>query len=207
MGKITNIILIMGLFILVNCMPKPPTEVMYTKEVIANNPIRVISIYVDKNFTKTEVEKIQLAIKEWNIALNNNFLLKVVSYGFDMDIGTLKYIYKNNSWAFLKINPDSELFYNTTGKRTLGFVDNVGGNLLYYIDYRSWFNDNRPDEYIEYVFLHEIGHLLMLSHYEEGIMTASVPVNIPTCIDEYTINEIGLKWEIPISSLNYCYYK
>jgi hypothetical protein len=177
--------------------------IIYQKPLLDGNGVGRIEIYIDKNFDPMDRKEIAAGIAEWEKDLNGNLHLVAVDWEFDMEIDKLKKGKIQKSWYLLKINSDNPI---APGKITmqdgsintpLAFVEDIGGNNIYYIrDRITW-------QGIKEITMHEIGHTLGLSH-GKWLMGPTFSNGGYECVDQYTMKEIAKMWNFRMSSLNYC---
>ena len=161
--------------------------------------VRVVPIWIDKNFGESDKIAMDDAIDAWNYALNGFMVLQVVDTQFDMEIPKLVERVKSNGWLFMKIDSNNPMIpTNDKGYWTIGFVERLGGNHLYLV------RDRLENESIFGVTLHEIGHLLGASHRGDRLMHPHFGHARFRCIDMRTIERVADYNHLPMDRLNYC---
>ena len=193
MKKISAIIFFITILIL-SCISISPPK--YT----TNPPqkdfaAQTIPIAIDINFSDFEKSEIENAIQEWNGALNNSLVLQVVSKQFDMDPEELASGLNRNELFILKIDSNS---YLVPSEQTLAFTNDLGGNFMYIITDRIYF------ENLKEIVMHEMGHLLGADHDSSGLMMTHFDAFEFRCIDKKTMQQISLMHNLNFENLNYC---
>lgn len=187
------------------------------KHYYTNNPqlatnIKTINIYIDKNFTKEDQKFIIKGISQWNYALNNQMLLNIIDYNFDMEPLKIKKAIEDGSFLILKVNSDNlelpdkinpeKCKNNKTCSHTLAWCDKIGGNTIKIVRDRISHQEN-----LEYITLHEIGHLLYLSHQPKDNNSLMYPYFSDfsySCIEYESIIKVSEKYNLNQDYLNYC---
>lgn len=165
----------------------------------AKQPVRVIPIWIDKNFGEADKLAIDDAIKAWNYAMNGYIELKVVDTSFDMEVNKIVESVNEGGWLFMRVNHDNSLVPdNQKGYWTIGFTERVGGHHLYLV------RDRLQNDDVFGVTLHEIGHLMGSPHVGERLMYPHYTRARFQCIDWETINAVAGYWNLPIDNLNFC---
>jgi len=176
-------------------------HINYTNHVVNNTQVlKKISIWVDNKFNTKEQLNIISAVNEWRIALNNTIQLNIVNISFDIEKIKEKKIYGNDNWIIYKINEENKFYLKEPGRITLGLANNIGGNLIYLVD-NEW---NKDRDSLKLVLMHEISHLLGLTHDGKYLMNSEFNYNSYLCIDEETMQRISKLYNIDKLSLNYC---
>lgn len=162
-------------------------------------PIRVVPIYIDKDFDSNDLESISKAIKQWNYVLNGYIELEVMTTQFNMSPLVIKEAQAGNGWIILKINHDSKLVHdNVPGRVTLAYCDEVGGYLMYII------RDRLEADDIYYITMHELGHLLGADHTVDGLMYFTYDKEKYRCIDYRAVVEVARHNFLVADRMNYC---
>lgn len=129
--------------------------------------LKVFIIKIDKNFTEEEREKIDIAIKAWEKA--SNYFIKIRPIWNQPQPGLFKDIEKNileNEGIFLwRLNRHDQIQYSD---KTANNIYDKHGYCIKSLKLNSAqaiiFADNMGKERFYEVVLHEIGHILRLTH-------------------------------------------
>lgn len=172
----------------------------YTQqELNQGQPVKVIPIWIDKNFGEADKLAIDDAITAWNYSLNGYIRLKVVDTAFDMEVPKIVEQVKSDGWLFMKIKSDNPMVpKNDKGYWTIGFCERIGGNHLYLV------RDRLGNDDIFGVTLHEIGHLMGSGHVGEKLMFPHYTRARFQCIDYETMKTVASYRHLPADRLNYC---
>jgi len=194
-----RLLLVLSLIFLftVGCPSQIPPQYTSAQDCSSDRFEHTIPIRVDQNFFGWEKFEIQSAVAEWNLALNGNIKLKIVSENFDMDPDQIIETISRSGWLFLKINENSYLIPSAS---TLAFTNDLSGNYLYAIDGRYSESSFRG------IVRHEIGHLLGAEHDVDGLMFPGYDFVKFECIDQRTILQISNRHQINPPCLSYCFH-
>lgn len=168
-------------------------------------PLKVISIYMDKNFGDADKVAIDDAIMQWNYALNGYIVLKVVDYKFDMQPSIIKRCELGSCWMILKtdsLNPMVATLDKPRGGKsyTLAWANSIGGNRM------TMIRDRMRNEWVTGIALHEMGHLLGAEHDDVYLMQPMFNWEQARCVDYEALRRVADYQHIPMGSLNYCIY-
>ena len=198
---IATFIMLLACVVSLDCGPAPQTSFHYINSPAIAYPYKTINIWVDKNFGEADRISIDDAITQWNYALNGSIKLRVISYDFDMEPSILNdVVVKGEGWLFLKIDHRSNLYHDAPDGHVLAFVNDIGGNRIYFI------RDRMINEYMRGVAMHEIGHLLGARHDKVYLMQPYYKFEYYRCIDQETVHMVAEYEHLSESHLNYCVY-
>ena len=168
-------------------------------------PLKVISIYMDKNFGEADKLAIDDAITQWNYALNGYVKLRVVNYRFDMEPEIIKQCLLDNCWLVMKTDSSNsmvtELDKTKHGKSyTLAWANAIGGNRMWMI------RDRMYNQWVMGIALHEMGHLLGAQHDDVYLMQPMFNWAEARCVDYEALRRVAAYQHLPMGNLNYCIY-
>lgn len=173
-------------------------------------PKRVVPIYVDKQFSNQDKLSIDNAVGQWNYVLNGQIVLTVVDYNFDMEPEVLKRAQKEHAFLFLKVHsdfpgipddlPESKCRVTPNCSLTLAWVDRIGGTVMKVVRNRI----NADD--MQYVVLHEVGHLLYLQHDKDpkSLMYHQYSKFGYLCVDRDSALRVAKVYALDFNHMNYC---
>lgn len=187
-----NIIKIIALLLaLTSCLP---TYNQYSSSIPVSN-IETKTIWIDSKFSDIEKLEIKSAILEWQQSLSGAYVF-FIKEDFNMENEQLSNF--NYDWFILKKNIE-----DITARKidenaiTLAYANMIKGNIITVISKRS---DNKK---LKSIIMHEIGHLLGLSHTEGGLMN-SYYTGLQ-CVDKIAAKEIAKILFLRIENIKYCY--
>lgn len=195
--------------ILVGCLGHLPKEYKYVSVPgYAGSPLNVYKVWVDKEFGEADRLAIDSAIRQWNYALNGYVVIRVESYSFDMRDEILKRAMSGEGWIVMKImssNPlvkgiDKEPKPGEKRYYTLAWVNKLEGNRMWVI------RDRINNDWMEGIFLHEIGHLLGSDHDDVLLMAPHFKWEDYRCVDREALKRVATAKHLPLERLNYCIY-
>lgn len=163
-------------------------------------PVRVIPVWVDKNFGTADQLAIDDAIHQWNYAMNGYVVLKVVDTNFDMEVDKITQQVAQGGWLFMRIRSDNKMIPDQKDKGywTIGFTERLGGSHMYLV------RDRIQNEDVFGITLHEIGHLMGSDHVGERLMYPHYSRARFQCIDYDTMKTVAKWWHLDLNKLNYC---
>lgn len=169
-------------------------------------PLKVIKLYVDKNFGAADQLAIDDAIMQWNYALNGYVKLQVESTSFDMEAETLqRCMVTDRCWLIMRTdshNPMVDSLDKTKkGKSyTLAWANEIGGNRMWVI------RDRVANNWMTGIALHEMGHLLGAEHDDVYLMQPMFNWEQARCVDYEALKRVAAYQHLPMDKLNYCVY-
>lgn len=213
MRKILNLLfIVLGFCILTDC-GAPQRRFIYTTNTSPPTTItkRVIPIYVDRTFSTQDKLAIDNSINQWNYVLNKQIVLVVITYDFDMEPELIQQAQRDNGFLFLKVDSDNltipddmpvEQCRHTPGcALTAAWTDRLGGSVLKIVRDRIAAKD------VEYIVLHEIGHLFYLQHVPDSrLLMYETNQHQPVCIDQDAAYKVAVTYGLDTIHMNYCTY-
>ena len=160
--------------------------------------LRTIPIYVTRDIGEADRVAIQQAIEQWNYALNGNVILEVVSWKYIGEIDEMKQIHQDHG-IIIQTLTGVQAFQHNKGERTLAFVNDVGGWVIYMIRERIANDD------VKSVLLHEVGHILGAYHREHDLMQPIFDADNYHCIDLETLKQVAERQGFDYRKGNYCF--
>lgn len=164
---------------------------------------RVISLYVDRDFNGAERERIALAVRQWNVALNGFIQFRTGLLMDNPSPQALAQIRHSGGWVLARIDSRHPVARQPGAHQALGMTvgSSAGGGIVYVIGDRF----GLPD--LNGVILHELGHVLGAGHDDSrnGHLMASVykPGN-GHCIDQGAVAMVAAAQRLPLQRLNWC---
>lgn len=182
--------------------------IRYTNNYSSNTePKRIIQVYIDKEFTITDKQLAAQAIYQWNYVLNGQIILNIKDYNFDMEPNTLIDIKNHGDFVILKIDSNNPMIKDQCDtnlcEQTLAWTDRFGGTTIYII------RDRILSTKLDFVILHEIGHLFYLHHVPnpKSLMYKYTQFNYNTCIDYDSAYKVAINYNLNFATMNYCQYE
>ena len=161
---------------------------------------RVLSIYVDRDFSNYERDRILVAIEQWNHVLNGFLLLRPFLLPGEPSPAVLAQIHRPGSWFLARIDSRHPIARQADARQSLAItVGGSAGGYVYVI------GDRFSPRDLTGVLLHEFGHVLGAGHDERGHLMAPVyqAANV-RCIDRGAAAMVAAAQRLPLSQLNWC---
>lgn len=151
------------------------------EEPIQESPAAVASgdmtpVWVDYRFTDVEREAIKHAFEEWNAALTGIVDLHIVSYDFDNWPEVIRNIYDTQQGIVVYSQPTCRGFYG-------GWVDTINGNFIRSCKF--------PPDVLKSIVMHEVGHILGLTHNNTPGSLMYPEVGPGACLDAETVEQLN----------------
>ena len=168
-------------------------------------PLRVVHIWIDKEFGAADQVALDDAIRQWNYALNGYVKLVVVSTTFDMEPEVIQRANLEGGWIIMKVHSGNSIIPDQSDKGqvkyyTLAWVNEIGGHHMWMV------RDRLRNEWMTGVALHEMGHMLGALHDDVYLMQPHFNWEDYRCVDQWTLKQVSTYQHIPMGSLNYCQY-
>lgn len=160
---------------------------------------RVVSIWIDPNFTEPERGQVLSAIEEWNAALNGVARIDVVaSSGGQGSRGGTWLIRRGPGKEGVREAGRTAQSFGTVQAMPMG-----GGVLLVFpqaIAHLHQYSLSLRD-----VMMRELGHLVGLRHHEHGELLAEdyAPSDLG-CVNQATAAAVAAALNVPVTALNWC---
>ena len=202
-------LLIILTLVLCGCFVRGPKAFYYTHNTTnISSPIKIIPIYIDKDFGPADKTSIYDSVVQWNFALNGYIKLEVKDTNFDMDPRIVRWILNGNGWMILKVDSSNSIVTSLdakqgpkNGNKILAWANEIGGNRIFII------RDRIDNKWVTGISLHEMGHLLGAKHDNAYLMQPTYHWEDGRCVDYEALKLVAEYQHIPIQKLNYCTYE
>lgn len=160
---------------------------------------RIVSVWVDPNFTEPERAQVLSAIEEWNAALNGVARIDVAaSTGGQDSRGGIWLIRRGPGKEGVREEGRTAQSFGTVQAMPLG-----GGVLLVFpqaVAHLRQYSLSLRD-----VMMRELGHLVGLRHHEHGELLAEnyAPGDLG-CVNQATAAAVAALLSVPVTTLNWC---
>ncbi|MDI1287665.1 MAG: hypothetical protein PSV46_24995 [Reyranella sp.] len=183
--------------------PRSGQSLHYTDHAAPAATRRVISLYVDRDFSDAERERIALAVRQWNVALNGFIQFRLGLLAPNPQPQLLAQIRRSGGWVLARIDSRHPVARQAEVRQAMAMTigSSAGGGIVYVISDRFGLSD------LNGVVLHELGHVLGAGHDDSasGHLMASVyKAGNGHCIDQGAVAMVANAQRLPLSRLNWC---
>lgn len=193
------------LFVLLSILScQPSTSPIYTIQDATGHSVKIAPIYLDEKWNDVEVAAIEVAINDWNIALNGQIKLVIENNHYKIgssDPGLM--IIKVSEKDIISRQPDVII--------ALGWFDRSGGRRIYMVRDRPIFRGNdieTPWNMIDVsaVARHEISHSLGAPHIQHsgGLMEPGYDLEQYKCIDYTAVAAVAKYQHLSLEKMKWC---
>jgi hypothetical protein len=176
-----------------------PSAYGYTDHPSDASAPRILDLYVDRDFDDHERQRILMAVKQWNYALNGFVRFRASLLPADVPQAMIAEIKRRGGWIVARIDSRHPIAHQGEGLHALAVtVGNGHTGFVYVIEDRVGGRD------LTGVVMHEFGHVLGAGHDSAGLMA---PVYNPAgarCIDRDAMAMVANAERLPMSQLNWC---
>ena len=171
----------------------------YTDHLSRATAVRMLDLYVVRDFDIPDRRYILSAVRQWNYALNGFVRFRTSLLPQDVPSSMIAEIKRTGGWIVARVDsshPVTQIDEGrhalavTVGDRHTGFVyvisDRIGGRRL------------------TGVVLHELGHVLGAGHDSTGLMAPVYGAIASRCIDREAIAMVADVQRLPLPQLNWC---
>jgi hypothetical protein len=178
-----------------------------------NSTMKVVPVYVDKNFSGHNKVIIKNVIDEWNNTLNGQLRIEVKTWILDRsdEERTAALVSKINhtheGLMILSVSEDDPLLSDFETDGVLAFVNSLGNQAHVLVVIQ----DHIGERNLHTILLHEFGHALgafhvnarslMNPYYGSGNGRPSMQVD---CVDAITADQVAGYYGLDFSRMNYC---
>ncbi len=172
---------------------------VYTDHASRVATMRSVTLYVDRDFSEGERQRIVAAMRQWNYVLNGFVRFKATLLPEDTTSADIARIRRPGVWIVAKVNSSHPITQQAEGRQALAVtVTRNGGGFVYVIGDRIGRRD------LTGVVMHEFGHVLGAGHDGYGLMAPVYNPNAGRCIDHDAAALVARAQRLPLAQMNWC---
>jgi hypothetical protein len=180
---------------------RSPDSFHYTDHPARAATGRLVSLYIDQDFSGLERRQIVSSIRQWNIALNGLVQFRVVLLPDDSS-ATLRQVKRSGGWIVAKVDSRHPIAQRGEGAQalavTVGDQGGTRGGFVFVIGDRIGGRD------LTSVVMHELGHVLGAGHSRGGLMAPVYTSATSHCIDHEAAMMVASAQRLPANQFNWC---
>ena len=171
----------------------------YTSHGARAVPSRVLQLYVDRDFSRAEQDKIVSALRQWNHVLNGMLRMEARLLPEQPTAAEMQRIKRSGGWLLLRVDSRHPVANRGEGTNALAVtVGGSGGGAVYVISDRIGGRDFAG------VMMHEFGHVLGAGHGHHGLMGPVYSASASRCIDHASASLVAQAQRLPVREMNWC---
>jgi hypothetical protein len=160
---------------------------------------RTIPLYVDRDFSGYERERIVAAMRQWNYVLNGSVRMTAKLLPEDPSSAEIAQIRRSGGFIVAKVDSNHPITQQAEGRHALAVtVSRNGGGFVYVIGDRIGQRD------LTGVVMHEFGHVLGAGHDSSGMMAPVYNPNSGHCIDRDAAAMVAKAQRLTLAQMNWC---
>jgi hypothetical protein len=172
---------------------------VYTDHPSRVSTTRTVALYVDRDFSDVERQRIVAAMRQWNYALNGFVRMTAKLLPDDPSPAEIAQIRRSGGWIVAKVDSSHPITQQGEGRQALAVtVSRNGGGFVYVIGDRIGQRD------LTGVVMHEFGHVLGAGHDGHGLMAPVYNPNAGRCIDRDAAALVARSQRLPLAQMNWC---
>ena len=188
--------------ILLSAIPAHATEQMdgwrYTSHPSPASTGRVVDLFVDRDFSDHERDRLLSAMRQWNYVLNGFVQFRARVLPGDPQPMMLAQIRRSGGWVIARVDSRHPVARQGEGTHALAVTTGNRGGFVYVISDRIGNRD------LTGVIMHEFGHVLGAGHDGYGLMAPVYNASMGRCIDQDAVALVARAQRLPMNSLNWC---
>jgi len=205
--RLITMLLASGITLLVaaiffSAIPAHATERMdgwrYTSHPSPVSTGRVVDLYVDRDFSEYERDRLLSAMRQWNYVLNGFVQFRARVLPGDPQPMMLAQIRRSGGWVIARVDSRHPVAQQGEGTHALAVTTGNRGGFVYVISDRIGNRD------LTGVIMHEFGHVLGAGHDGYGLMAPVYSAAMGRCIDQDAVALVARAQRLPFNQLNWC---
>jgi Matrixin len=195
--------------ILLSCLPASaatgpdddggPAAYGYTDHPSRASTPRILDLYVDRDFDNHERQRILMAVRQWNYALNGFVRFRASLLPEEVSPAMIGQIKRAGGWIVARVDSRHPIAQEGEGLHALAVT--VGNNHTGFVYVLS---DRIGGRDLAGVVMHEFGHVLGAGHDSAGLMAPVYSPGGARCIDHDAMAMVANAQHLPMSQLNWC---
>ena len=170
----------------------------YTQHPSPASTGRSVDLFVDRDFSPYERDRIISAMRQWNYALNGLVQFQARLLPEDPSPMMLAQIRRSGGWVVARVDSRHPIAQHGEGTHALAVTTGNRGGFVYVISDRIGNRD------LSGVVMHEFGHVLGAGHDNWGLMAPVYNAAMGRCIDHDAVSLVADAQRLPLNRLNWC---
>jgi hypothetical protein len=160
---------------------------------------RILDLYVDRDFSDFERERILFAVKQWNYALNGFIHFRTSLLPDRVSQTMISQIKRQGGWIVAHVDSRHPIAQQGEGLHALAVTVGNGRTGFVYV-----ISDRLGGRDLSGVVMHEFGHVLGAGHDQRGLMAPVYNAAGARCIDHDAMAMVAQAQRLPMSDVNWC---
>jgi hypothetical protein len=160
---------------------------------------RVFDLYVDRDFSAHDRDRILFAVKQWNYALNGFIHFRTSLLPDQVSSSMVTQIKRQGGWIVAHVDSHHPIAQQGEGLHALAVTIGNGHTGFVYV-----ISDRIGNRDLSGVVMHEFGHVLGAGHDTAGLMAPVYNAAGARCIDHDAMAMVAQAQRLPMSDVNWC---
>ncbi len=171
----------------------------YTSHAFRASVGRTLNMYVDREFSPSEQDRIVSAIRQWNYVLNGFVQIRARLLPQEASPRLIAGIRQSGGWIVARVDSRHPVAHQGEGRHALALTIGTSYSGVVYV-----ISDRIGRRDLTGVVMHEFGHVLGAGHDAAGLMAPVYSAEGSRCIDRAAVAMVANAQRLPLQYLNWC---